>query len=303
MAANYATGLSDYDNKGRCGLPEVRDEEAEIEAKVATLVSYIQSAKCVVVYCGAGISTASGIPDFRGPNGVWTLEKVNKRRKTETVKKEETNSISVSFDDAKPNYAHFALLNLLKSNHISFIVSQNIDGLFLKAGATRNQLSELHGNFFLDECNQCYTRFIRNSASTTMGLQVSSVPCPRGGRPCRGFLRDTILDWEDELPLNEMQLANTYSAKADLTICLGTSLQIVPAANMPFMCKKRKVDPGKVVIVNLQATKFDKKADLVIHDYINNVLMKLCKCLNVKVSEYNDTMDLTKHCQPFKVWL
>ncbi|RWR99709.1 NAD-dependent protein deacetylase sirtuin-6-like protein, partial [Dinothrombium tinctorium] len=271
------------------------DSPEEIEDKVEYLISLIKSSSCVVVYCGAGISTASGIPDFRGPNGVWTLEKQNA--------KQSPTEGSPSFEEAKPNYAHFALLSLAKSNFIHFIVSQNIDGLFLKAGASRKYLCELHGNFFLDECNQCFTRYVRKTTSPTMGLKISNMPCPRVGRPCRGFLRDTILDWEDELPIGEIKLANQYSQKADLAICLGTSLQIVPAANMPFICKKRKTNQGKVAIVNLQPTKFDSKADLVIHDYVNNVLMKICKSLNVEVPTYSEQTDITKYSQAFKKWI
>lgn len=127
-----------------------------------------------------------------------------------------------------------------------------------------------------------------------MGLKVSTRPCPRPGRPCRGYLRDTILDWEDDLPIGELEKAQKFANKADLSICLGTSLQIVPAANLPFVCKKRKSNPGKVVIINLQPTKFDHRSDLVIHDYVDSALQLLCKFLDVSVPEYDPSRDLTK---------
>ena len=179
-----------------------------------------------------------------------------------------------------------------------------MDGIFLKTGISRKNISELHGNFFLDECNQCQTRFIRSSPSLTMGLKLSNNICPRLKRPCRGYLRDTILDWEDNLPRSELDKAILYSQKADLCICLGTSLQIFPAANLPFICKKRKDNPGKVVIINLQPTKFDSKADLVIHDYVDNVMIYLCKLLNVTISNYDQENDLTHFdCESLiKVW-
>ena len=174
------------------------------------------------------------------------------------------------------------------------MVSQNVDGLFLRAGIPRSKISELHGNFFLDECSVCNCRFIRSTPSTTMGLKTSG-PCRRQERPCRGHWRDTILDWEDDLPPKELQKAERYSNKADLCICLGTSLQIVPAANLPFLCKRRSKTslPGRVVIVNLQKTKYDHKADLVIHDYIDDVLVQLCKCLDIQIPLFRPETDPT----------
>lgn len=184
-----------------------------------------------------------------------------------------------------------ALATLIEHKKISFIVSQNVDGLFLKTGIRRKFISELHGNFFLDECNVCKSRFVRSSCSDTMGLKVSEVPCPRSSRPCRGFLRDTILDWEDELPSSELRKAALMSQKADLCICLGTSLQIVPAANLPFLCKK---NGGRVCIINLQKTKFDTKADLVIHENLDDVFLHLIKILGLEVNKYDPLKDLTK---------
>lgn len=131
------------------------------------------------------------------------------------------------------------------------------------------------------------------TSSPTMGLKLSSHRCQRPSRPCRGYLRDTILDWEDNLPEQELSRAQEYSRQTDLSICLGTSLQIVPAAQLPFWCKKNKQKNCKVVIINLQPTKFDHKADLVIHDYVDIVMKKLCGLLNIDVPEYSPERDLT----------
>lgn len=104
----------------------------------------ILSSKHVVVHTGAGCSTASGIPDFRGPKGVWTLEK-----------KGEKPNFDVSFSDAQPTKCHMALKALLDSGHIKYIVSQNIDGLHLRSGVQRKQIAELHGNMFVENCSKC----------------------------------------------------------------------------------------------------------------------------------------------------
>lgn len=273
-------------------MPEIVDEPQVVDEKVATLAELINNASHVVVHCGAGISTTAGIPDFRGPNGVWTLEK--KGIKSETT---------ISFETAKPTYTHMALKALVEAQKVHFIISQNIDGLFLKTGIQRRYLAELHGNFYLDECNVCGTRYIRNSPSPTMGLKVSAQPCSRPGRPCRGLLRDTILDWEDALPESELEGAESNALTADLSICLGSSLQINPAGRLPFIRRKGKTENRKTAIVNLQKTKYDKKAHVVIHDYVDLVMKAVCEKLNVKVEPYSEENDLTIFEDgPLRVW-
>lgn len=272
MSVNYAAGLSPYDNKGVCGLEELQENECVVKEKTELLANLIRASRHVVVLVGAGISTAAGIPDFRGKNGVWTLEK--KKVKTEDV------NTDVSLADAKPTFTHLALKTLIEDGYVNFIISQNIDGLFLKTGIERKFLSEVHGNFYLDECNHCLRRYVRSTPSQTMGLKVSDVRCPRPGRPCRGYLRDTILDWEDELPLSESEMAELHSEKADLFICMGTTLQINPVGQMPF---RKRITRPKVVIINLQTTKYDSKAELVIHSRVDEVCKQLCSMLGVTV--------------------
>lgn len=275
MSVNYASGLSPYDNKGVCGLEEIEESETDVTLKAELLANLIKVSKHVVVLVGAGISTSAGIPDFRGKNGVWTLEK---KKKIKTEDNDFKNEVSLA--DAKPTLTHLAIKSLASEGYVKYVISQNIDGLFLKTGLERKYLSEVHGNFYLDECNHCSRRYIRSTPSPTMGLKVSDIRCPRPGRPCRGFLRDTILDWEDELPLTELENAEIHSEEADLFICMGTTLQINPVGQMPF--KKRTVRP-KVVIINLQATKYDSKAELVIHSRIYEVCKQLCLLLGITI--------------------
>ncbi|XP_033376032.1 NAD-dependent protein deacetylase sirtuin-6 isoform X4 [Parus major] len=208
MAVNYAAGLSPYSDKGKCGLPEIFDPPEELERKVQELADLIRSSSNVVFHTGAGISTASGIPDFRGPNGVWTMEEKGLSPKFDTT-----------FENARPSKTHMALLGLQRVGILKFLVSQNVDGLHV-----RDKLAELHGNMFVEECVKCG----------------------------KGKLRDTILDWEDSLPDRDLTLADEACRKADLSVTLGTSLQIKPSGNLPLITKKRG---GKLVIVNLQATK------------------------------------------------
>ncbi|XP_037824968.1 NAD-dependent protein deacetylase Sirt6 [Lucilia sericata] len=278
MSCNYADGLSPYENKGVLGIAEKFDAEAEVEEKVAKLVELLQSAKHVVVHTGAGISTTAGIPDFRGPKGVWTLEE-----------KGEKPNLNISFNDAVPTITHMALRSLIAKGYVQYIVSQNIDGLHLKSGLPRRCLSELHGNIFIEQCNKCRRQFVRSSASETVGQKLCGGPCRR---ECRGgMLLDNVLDWEHDLPERDLDLALMHSTLADLNITLGTTLQIIPSGNIPL---KNKKHGGKLVICNLQPTKHDKKADLVINTYVDDILTKVCKRLGIEVPPYDPLEDPTK---------
>nr|XP_021201116.2 NAD-dependent protein deacetylase Sirt6 [Helicoverpa armigera] len=277
MSCNYAEGLSPYENKGILGVPEKFDSLEKFNKKCELLAQFIEQAKHVVVHTGAGISTSAGIPDFRGPNGVWTLEREGKRP-----------SVNISFTDAKPTKTHMILKKLVECNKVHYIVSQNIDGLHLKSGLPRKYLAELHGNMFIDECNLCKRQFVRSCPVETVGKKCSGVPCAAEhvtGRPCRGRLYDGVLDWEHSLPENDLTMAEWQSSIADLSICLGTTLQIVPSGNLPL--ETIKYD-GKLVICNLQPTKHDNKADLIINYYVDEVLEKVMNILNIDIPTYSE---------------
>ncbi|KAF9405965.1 hypothetical protein HW555_013491 [Spodoptera exigua] len=320
MSCNYADGLSPYENKGILGVPEKFDSIEKFNKKCELLAQLINQANHVVVHTGAGISTSAGIPDFRGPNGVWTLEKEGKRPTT-----------NISFADAVPTKTHMILKKLVECNKVHYVVSQNIDGLHLKSGLSRKYLAELHGNMFIDECNLCKRQFVRSSPVETVGKKCSGVPCAAEhvtGRPCRGRLYDGVLDWEHSLPENDLTMAEWHSSIADLSICLGSTLQIVPSGNLPLETVKYD---GKLVICNLQPTKHvstllfkeslffycvvvssktrnyvfteyivfcslnnkaitfqDNKADLIINYYVDDVLEKVMNILNIDIPTYNE---------------
>jgi len=273
---NYAAGLSSYEHKGKLDLKEEFDPPEQFDSKVSQLVAMVKEAKHLVVHTGAGISTSSGIPDFRGPKGVWTLE-------TKGIKPE----FNTSFDEAAPSKTHMALVALEKSGALKYLVSQNVDGLHVKSGFPRNKLSELHGNMFVEKCEKCGHTFLRDTAVTTMAQQRTGNNCnyvQRRGTRCRGRLRDTVLDWEDNLPFDDIMKAEEHSRMADLSLCLGTSLQINPSGKLPILTVKNK---GKLVICNLSKTKHDKKASLVIHGYVDDIMEKLLEGLGLLIPKYD----------------
>lgn len=275
MSVNYADGLSPYEHKGPCGQPELHDTEEEVEQKITELVELIKWSKHMIVITGAGISTSAGIPDFRGPNGVWTLEKKG-------IKPE----FSVTFEGARPTPTHMALVALERAGILRYVITQNVDGLHLRSGFPRNRLSELHGDMFVEQCDKCNTQYINSTVVPTMALKHTGNPCTqRKSRGlCRGKLRDTILDWEDALPVEDLDRADLHAKKSDLSLCLGTSLQILPCANLPLHAKR---NGGKFVTVNLQATKHEKKANVKIHEHVDKVMIDVCKRLNIGIPSYD----------------
>ncbi|KAH8247757.1 hypothetical protein KR038_009627 [Drosophila bunnanda] len=289
MSCNYAEGLSAYDDKGVLGAPETFDSDDVVTGKCQELVELIKKSGHVVLHTGAGISTSAGIPDFRGPKGVWTLEE-----------KGEKPDFNVSFDEAKPTKTHMAIIALLESGYVQYVVSQNIDGLHLKSGLDRKFLSELHGNIYIEQCKKCRRQFVRSTAVETVGQKSLGRPCKSSleskGRSCRsGILYDNVLDWEHDLPEKDLEMGLMHSTIADLNVALGTTLQIVPSGDLPLKNLKRG---GKLVICNLQPTKHDKKANLIISSYVDVVLSKVCKLLGVEIPEYSESTDPTKLPSP-----
>jgi mono-ADP-ribosyltransferase sirtuin 6 len=157
------------------------------------------------------------------------------------------------------------------------------------ANLPRKYISELHGNFYLDECTMCKKRFVRDEPSKTMRLQKSSRRCPR--ERCRGHLRDCILDWNSKIPHLELRRSEKAS-KLQLHILIGSTAQLVPAKTMIFSSKRGK--RYKLVVINLQPTQFDRDADLVIHRYADEVMSLLADELNLTVADYNPEEDPTK---------
>ncbi|PNJ18200.1 SIRT6 isoform 2 [Pongo abelii] len=261
MSVNYAAGLSPYADKGKCGLPEIFDPPEELERKVWELARLVWQSSNVVFHTGAGISTASGIPDFRGPHGVWTMEERGLAPKFDTT-----------FESARPTQTHMALVQLERVGLLHFLVSQNVDGLHVRSGFPRDKLAELHGNMFVEECAKCKTQYVRDTVVGTMGLKATGRLCTvakaRGLRACRN---------------------------ADLSITLGTSLQIRPSGNLPLATKRRG---GRLVIVNLQPTKHDRHADLRIHGYVDEVMTRLMKHLGLEIPAWDGPRVLEKALPP-----
>nr|XP_043607016.1 NAD-dependent protein deacetylase SRT1 [Erigeron canadensis] len=271
MSLGYAEKLSYIEDVGNVGMSEIFDPPNILQTKIEQLTKLIRKSRHLVVFTGAGISTSCGIPDFRGPTGIWTLQRGGNALPEATL----------PFHRAMPSMTHMALVELERAGIVKFVISQNIDGLHLRSGIPREKLSELHGNSFMERCTSCGTEYFRDFEVESVGLKETSRRCSNAD--CDVKLKDTVLDWEDALPFEEMNPAEVHCQRADVVLCLGTSLQITPACNLPLKCLP---DGGKFVIVNLQKTPKDKKASLVIHGFVDQVIAGVMELLNMRIRPF-----------------
>lgn len=196
MSLGYASKLSyREDLGGQLGAPELFDSPEEVEAKAERMAELVRGARRIIAFTGAGISTACGIPDFRGPEGIWTLQRAG----------QPLPRPKVSFTHAKPSLTHQVLAALMLTGKLDYLVSQNVDGLHLRSGIPRACLAELHGNCFAERCHACGTEYVRDFEVETVGFKRTGRKCSQPG--CSASLRDQILDWEDALPEDELELS------------------------------------------------------------------------------------------------
>lgn len=237
---------------------ELFDDDAALQKKLETLAAWWQESKHVVVYTGAGISTAAGLPDYRGPKGVWT-RKLGGEDVDDSIKPEEL----------KPTLAHCVVKGLVDAGHIAAVISTNVDGLHLASGVSKEVLCELHGNAFVEECRNCGMRFYRSFATrTATGLFEHATG--RHCESCGGELYDNVVNFGntfEHVPSmeGEHDRAWVQCMKADLCVVLGSSLSVQTACDLPEECLRtlgEKHQEGRLVIVNRQRTPKDDLASL-----------------------------------------
>ncbi|XP_059152829.1 uncharacterized protein LOC131938715 [Physella acuta] len=278
-------------NKER--ILEIEDEPDLLLAKCVQLAELIQSSKYVVVYTGAGISTAASIPDYRGPNGVWTLLK----------KGQEVSAQDLS--DAEPTLTHMSLATLFRVGKVKHIVSQNCDGLHMRSGFPRHALSELHGNMFIECCYSCaphkeYVRLFDVTERTGVHRHSTSRRC----RTCGGHLTDTIVHFGEKGKLKSpyrWKEAVRAAKKADLILCLGSSLKVLKKYSCLWSMDKKPQYRPKLVIVNLQWTPKDEVATLKINGKCDSVMLQVMDFLGFNIPVYDRESDPIFHlCTPLR---
>ena len=238
---------------------------------------WIDGAKSVVVLTGAGISTDSGIPDFRGPQGVWTrnpmaekLSNIHYYMSDPEVRKASWKSrIDHTAWTAKPNAGHLALVDLEKRGKLHTLITQNIDELHQLAGNSAAKVIEVHGTMRKVVCMSCGMTAPMQKALDRVRAGEADPPC----RDCGGILKSATISFGQNLVPEVIERAMRAAGEADILLSVGTSLQVYPIAGAVPMAKSTG---ARVVIVNAEPTPFDDIADAVFNESISKVLPRLC---------------------------
>ena len=238
------------------------------------LVRRLRVSRSVVFFTGAGISTESGVPDFRSPGGVWTKYQPvlfqnflasESARVQHWLLKKATYEL---FKTVKPNLAHYAICDFEARGQLLGLITQNIDGLHTIAGTSNEKLVELHGTDRIVTCLNCGKEYQPAQVYEDLPEDFTAPTCDE----CGGFLKSANVSFGQSMPITAMQRAQTWSEQAKIFVVVGSSLQVQPAASFPVIAKR---SGALLAIVNRDPTPLDEIADLVHHGPIGKFFQQL----------------------------
>jgi NAD-dependent deacetylase len=237
----------------------------------AALADILRGSRRVVVFTGAGISTESGIPDFRSPGGIWTrmmpvqfqdyLSDPQARRTSwqRRFEMEET------WNAVKPNAGHRAVAELVARGKVSHVITQNIDALHQASGVPDGQVIELHGNTTYAKCLDCGLHVEIADIRAHFDIHADAPDCAA----CGGIVKTATISFGQPMPEDEMLRAEAATQACDLMLVLGSSLAVFPAAGFPLMAKR---NGARLAILNREETPQDRYADLTVHEEIGPIM-------------------------------
>ena len=240
-------------------------------AEMDRLVCLLRQARQAVVFTGAGISTESGIPDFRSPGGVWSKMKpiefqdflASGEMRREAWKRKFSGDDRM--ENAEPNLGHKAVARLVELGKVQAVITQNVDGLHQRSGVSGERVIELHGNSTYARCLQCGTRYelaeLRAEFLRTQNPPLCSL--------CDGIIKTATISFGQPMPVEEVQRAEQLTRACDLFLVLGSSLVVYPAADFPLMAKR---NGARLLIVNREPTHLDQISDLTINAELGTTL-------------------------------
>lgn len=246
------------------------------ETKLLQVATWIRESNHTVALTGAGISTESGIPDFRGPQGVWTKNPKAERRShisyylsdPEVRARRWQNHLESPYRAARPNPGHLALVDLENKGHLDLLVTQNIDRLHLEAGSSEEIVVEVHGNNREVACLGCGERAPMERALDRVRAGEADPPC----RSCGGILKAATISFGQQLVPEDLERAFEGASSSDVLLALGTLLSVYPVAHMADFALQ---GGARLVIVNAEETAYDRHADAVFHGSTGEILPRL----------------------------
>ncbi len=245
-----------------------------MEEQIDRLADLIVSSKRVVVFTGAGVSTESGIPDFRSPGGIWEQYDPSEFTYQRFVSNAETRKQHWQFyrsgmlgsENAQPNPAHYAIAELWRMGRLDCVITQNVDNLHQKAGVPEEKVIELHGNMRWVKCLDCGKR--NTMDEVIKRVEDEGLEEPRC-QECQGILKPEGIFFGEPLPERALREATYYSRNCDLFIVIGSTLIVTPAAYMPSYALE---SGARLVIINLSSTPLDRQANMLIQGKAGEVM-------------------------------
>jgi NAD-dependent deacetylase len=240
-------------------------------SSVGQLTRLIVGARRAVVFTGAGISTESGIPDFRSPGGVWSQMRpitYGEFVGSEAMRREAWNRVFsgvTKWVGAKPNAGHLAVASLVASGKLASVITQNVDNLHQDSGVPADRVIELHGNATYAHCLDCGLRHELAVLKQSF-LGRGEIPACRD---CAGLVKTATVSFGQAMPREAMARAEAETLASDLFVVLGSSLSVYPAAGFPLAARR---NGARLAIVNREPTDQDGSADLIIHEGIGAVM-------------------------------
>ncbi len=238
--------------------------------EAATLAKHIEAANRVVVFTGAGISTESGIPDFRSPGGVWSkmqpiyFQDFVADREARREGWRRVFERTAGWTGASPNAGHFAIAKLVEMGKVTSVITQNVDNLHQDGGVPDEKVVEVHGNASYAKCLNCGKRYDYEMLRPRWEAD-EDITCDF----CGGLVKSATISFGQAMPEDKMVFAESEALSCDLMIALGSSLVVYPAANIPLIAKQ---NGAKYVIINREETDHDVYADMVIQSEIGPLL-------------------------------
>ena len=252
---------------------------------IQAIAEMVMQSKRLVVFTGAGMSTESGIPDFRSPGGIWEKYDPNELTFQKFLSSEASREhywqfhykgVWPSMLAAKPNPGHYAIADLYRLGKVDCVITQNVDGLHHASGVPEEKIIELHGTIRWVNCLECKKRYPREQIQVRLDAGEKAPRC----EACGGIMKPATIAFGQSMPESETREAEERSEACDLFLVCGSSLVVYPAAQMPVIARH---SGAKLVILNLMPTPHDHYADIVVNEKTGKTLPQVVELVRAKL--------------------